>query len=335
MPIREIQAEISRLEAEINAKHKSYSDSVEEGRRARTATGTVGIQFEKAEYRVRLWEEIEATKLAIKRLRQQERDYSQDPKAYSSRSSAENAARVQIAVDNEKVNSANKVNELQHDEEAPQQGEKNGAGILLLVVVAIIAAIVLFPKLYQESKPRNDTPVAVVVSASDLRNIADGFGKYAISEIGTYEGNLSAGLFHGYGKIDWEGGGSYEGDWLHGSINGYGTLHRTNGDVYVGEFAEGVYHGQGELTYADSCVYVGDFFSGYRHGKGVYTYQDGEYTGDWVEDNMTGEGVLVRSNGDHYEGEFLDGYYHGQGKLVYGSGIEVHEGLFVEGVYQE
>lgn len=126
-----------------------------------------------------------------------------------------------------------------------------------------------------------------------------------------------------------------------------GQIHRKrliqypNGDMYDGEVVDGKRDGHGTLK-TSKFTYVGPFECGLIDGiNGVMiwnTFKENgvevigkKYEGSFKKGKKEGYGVLVDGKGYKYEGMWQSDKFNGKGKLTKSDGIELHEGVFVDG----
>jgi len=158
-------------------------------------------------------------------------------------------------------------------------------------------------------------------------------GKIAISDGGTYEGEIQNKQMHGQGVQTHPDGRRYEGEFKDDLPNGQGIETYADGTRNEGEFRDGYLNGQGVQTHPDGRRYEGEFKDDLFNGQGIETYADGtRYEGEFKDGYLlSGQGVVLHSNGSRYEGGINDGLANGQGVMTLVDGTR-YEGEWSDGV---
>ncbi|EJK76752.1 hypothetical protein THAOC_01469, partial [Thalassiosira oceanica] len=187
---------------------------------------------------------------------------------------------------------------------------------------------------------------------------------------GTFVDNrLDKGMAKNMKLKGWSDDCRYTGQMAGGELNGTGTVTSAVGDVYEGVFVAEYLHGPGKITFAHGEVHEG-VFDNNSLKEGKLTFPDGEVHEGVFESNGFGPGTITSArgceikgdfahgknsskeraripdlrmaehtqktfaNGIVEEGTFVDGSIH-KGKVTFpdpeGLGLEVHEGVFVDG----
>jgi len=147
-----------------------------------------------------------------------------------------------------------------------------------------------------KERPTGVEPHMVQAQKAELRGELD---------MGTYEGNLDAGMRRGHGTCIYKNGNKYEGDWANNKRHGRGTMNYCSGASYDGEWVEGERSGHGVMKYKDGGTFEGQWLRDLKHGYGCFKFSSGaNYTGQWFEGKMHGQGTYTYADGQKFHGEF-------------------------------
>ena len=150
------------------------------------------------------------------------------------------------------------------------------------------------------------------------------------------EGTFVDGLPTGEVTVTSTSGSLYQGGFEGGLPHGDGVFTGTDGTRVVGAFRGGVLSGQATITYPDGAVFAGNCRNGVPDGQGTYTYPNGDvYEGNFSDGWFSGQGTYTfANNGDKYTGAFAYGNFNGYGVYTDAAGNVLHEGQWVDDVFQ-
>jgi len=163
------------------------------------------------------------------------------------------------------------------------------------------------------------------ISGGNMKNmIRYLFGRFysvECSELLSYKGSWSKGLFHGYGVLKHNDKSTYQGNFKFGSKHGYGEISSTSGFMYSGEWKNGRQTGSAKIFYKNGDWYQGFVKNGIRNGFGVFHEKSSQRTfkGYWTRGVLSGK-VQITSNEWKYSGTFPDRYGRASGNLAYSDG---------------
>jgi hypothetical protein len=121
---------------------------------------------------------------------------------------------------------------------------------------------------------------------------------YALSDGGTYDGEVKDGKFHGRGVLVEKSGDTYDGEWHNNYRHGHGALILASGGSYIGQWWKGIPHGQGDgdiflnkdnRTWKRIPRHVGQWF----HGAIIGTLEESRDNDEPVELCMFGVCKMV------------------------------------------
>ena len=164
----------------------------------------------------------------------------------------------------------------------------------------------------------------------------------AFADLGTYRGDISAGVRQGAGVWVGDDGERYRGEWQGDNRNGVGVSDPSNKIRFEGTWKDGKPCGVGVLSWPNGDRYEGDYCDGHYTGYGVFHFSAvsnknfaRENTGQWDQDKQTGFGIRLWAGGYRSEGQWLNGKLTGYGAEFDTNGqVQTKLDVLQEGQYQ-